>query len=186
MSILWNLWYLHRPPWDTGITPPEIVRVFDTEDPPRGRALDIGCGTGTNSLFLARHGMIVTGIDFAWLAIWKARRRARGISPPITFLSGDFTRIDLPKLAGPFSYVQDIGCLHGIAASARAEYASRLTRLCALGAKFMLFAFHRGAAGLQGIELAELIALFGGWKLVQAEEGRSGPPAVWYRLELRS
>ena len=45
--LLFSIWYwLRRPPWDTGVTPPELVRFVSAHSP--GRALDLGCGTGTN------------------------------------------------------------------------------------------------------------------------------------------
>jgi 2-polyprenyl-3-methyl-5-hydroxy-6-metoxy-1,4-benzoquinol methylase len=63
-------------PWDTNISPPELVEVVEgLRALPAGRALDLGCGTGTNSLYLARHGWKVTGIDFVAAAIERAREK---------------------------------------------------------------------------------------------------------------
>ncbi|TMK17193.1 MAG: methyltransferase domain-containing protein [Actinobacteria bacterium] len=53
-----------RTPWDTGVTPPEVVDLI--EGPAAvaaGRALDLGCGTGTNVRYLAQHGWEATGVD---------------------------------------------------------------------------------------------------------------------------
>ena len=41
-----------------------------------GRALDLGCGTGTNSIYLAQHGWETTGVDFVPRAIGIAKRKA--------------------------------------------------------------------------------------------------------------
>ena len=68
---------LDQPPWDTEITPPEVVELVEGEGPSPGRALDLGCGTGTNCVYLARHGWEVVGVDFSVLAIRPARRKAR-------------------------------------------------------------------------------------------------------------
>ena len=81
-SILPNRWKFHwrywrrQTPWDTQVTPPEVME-FIARTPP-GKALDLGCGTGTNAIALARHGWRVTGVDF----IPKAILAARGKRPP--------------------------------------------------------------------------------------------------------
>jgi methylase of polypeptide subunit release factors len=72
-GIWWNLPYLlGQPRWDTGITPPELIELVESGQVPPGRALDIGCGTGTNAVFLAQRGFEVVGTDVAWLAIRRA------------------------------------------------------------------------------------------------------------------
>ena len=78
MSFFWDLMYLFKKtPWDTGITPPEIVAMLDSGKVPIGRALDLGCGTGTNAITLAQHGFDVTAIDVSRRAIALAQRKAR-------------------------------------------------------------------------------------------------------------
>jgi len=94
-------------PWDTGIPPPELVAVIEDEHArPPGRALDLGCGTGTNSLYLARHGWEAWGVDFAARAIKRAQRKARGTGLKVHFLQGDVTRLErlpLPERFDLFS-----------------------------------------------------------------------------------
>ncbi|MCJ7511394.1 MAG: methyltransferase domain-containing protein, partial [Anaerolineales bacterium] len=60
-------------PWDTGVSPPELLAYLHRHPP--GRALDLGCGTGTNTLALAERGWEVTAIDFSSGALRVARRR---------------------------------------------------------------------------------------------------------------
>ena len=47
-----TFWYYFHPPWDSGISPPELLEFI--EQHPAGRAIDLGCGTGTNVVTLAQ------------------------------------------------------------------------------------------------------------------------------------
>src|SRR6267378_7272369 len=95
MSVFFRAAYLFGfKPWDTGVPPPELVSVVEGEDRfAPGIAIDLGCGTGTNSIYLAQHGWDATGIDFVPRAIKAARRKAAaaGVSP--RFMVGDVTRL---------------------------------------------------------------------------------------------
>ena len=62
-------YFRRRTPWDTNITPPEVVQCIENEKFPPGRALDLGCGTGTNAIYLAQHGFETVGIDFVPVSI---------------------------------------------------------------------------------------------------------------------
>ena len=94
--ITFNLAYLFKPRWDTGIPAPELVRFIAGKPP--GNAIDVGCGTGTNLLYLARRKWKVTGIDFAPLAIARAERKMAGY--PGTLLVGDVTKLSGLRPAG--------------------------------------------------------------------------------------
>jgi cyclopropane fatty-acyl-phospholipid synthase-like methyltransferase len=135
--FFFNLRYLHCPPWDTGIVPPEIEALL-TELPP-GRALDLGCGTGTSSLALAKAGWQVTGVDFAARAIRKARQKAARASLKVDFHTGDVTRLD--GIRGPFELALDIGCFHSLTPVGKQDYLSRLEALLTPGGHWFLYAF---------------------------------------------
>jgi SAM-dependent methyltransferase len=138
--LLYNLMYLlpGRPPWDTGISPPELIDFIKHNRP--SRALDLGCGTGTNALTLARAGWQVTGIDFAGRAIQLARRKARQAGLEIIFKVGDAAR---PDVKGPFELVLDIGCFHSLSRQDREDYAHNLLGLLAPGGSYLLYVFFR-------------------------------------------
>jgi len=70
--IRFNLLYFPCPPWNTGVYPPELNAFLSEKEP--GRALDAGCGTGTNLLTMAQNGWEVIGVDIAWLSVLRARR----------------------------------------------------------------------------------------------------------------
>jgi len=184
--ILFELWYWlpRRPPWDTGVTPPELERFVATHPP--GRALDLGCGTGTNAVYLAKHGWTAAGVDFAARAIAKARRRAReaGVASQCSFHVGDVTRLDF--LAGPFDLALDIGCLHSLPVAQRAAYAAGVARLVRPGGAYLLYAFapggRPGVPGLTGDDVRTLFAE--AFDVTAVEEGK-GWPSAWYTLSRR-
>lgn len=157
-------------PWDSGIVPPEItgwIAEYEAQGGVPGRALDVGCGTGTTSLFLAEHGWEVQGLDFAPNAIARARRKARAanLRGSVQFESADVSRHALLADAAPFELVVDIGCLHGLTPDQRRGYAANLKRLTTPGATYLLYAFQPGLSrdGQRaiGIDRTGLDALLG-------------------------
>ena len=159
--LRFNWLYLGKPPWETGITPPELFEYLDQHPP--GRAIDLGCGTGTNLLAMARAGWQVTGVDFALRAVRIARKklRAAGLSGEVR--QGDVTRLETMQPANGkpgYDLVLDIGCYHGLPEAARATYRDNLTHILAPGGHFLLYANWRKAEGAAwGMTDADQIAL---------------------------
>lgn len=187
------MYWRGRPPWDSGVTPPELVRVVEgtgTEHRQPGRALDLGCGTGTNSLYLARHGWDVSGVDFAAPAIARAReKRAQmgTLSGAVRFQRGDVTHLEALDLHGPYDLVLDMGCLHGIAPAGRERYAAQVTRLTRPGALLMVYALAPTRLGRRTIGMTQddMRALFTlGWSIERVEPGQNpnGRASAWYWL----
>lgn len=136
--LLFEHWYFRgQTPWDTGISPPELLEFIETHKP--GRAIDIGCGTGTNVITLARAGWQVTGIDFASRAIRKAKRKVADASVLAELYVRDATKI--VGITGPFDLAFDLGCFHGILQSRRADYLNELDRILAPGGFWLLYTF---------------------------------------------
>ena len=130
-----------KPRWDTQVTPPEVVETIEHGNLKTGRALDLGCGTGTNAIYLARAGFEVVGVDFSPQAIAVARNKARRENIAIDFHTGDVTRLDALGVRDPFDFILDIGCFHSVEPARWQNYASEITRLTRPGALFMLYAF---------------------------------------------
>ncbi|HEX8953476.1 MAG TPA: methyltransferase domain-containing protein, partial [Polyangia bacterium] len=73
----WNARYAEGDlPWDTGVPDGHLVATVGAGVITPGRALEVGCGTGTDVLWLAAQGFDVTGVDVSSLAIDKARAKA--------------------------------------------------------------------------------------------------------------
>ena len=173
-----------RTPWDTGVTPPEVVELIEGSGAlPTGRALDLGCGTGTNVAYLARHGWTAVGVDASVRAI-EAATRATGDVSGASVLLGDVTRLDDLPIEGPFDLVLDIGCFHSIARSRRDGYAEGVAARSRVGATLFVFAF-RGP-GLVGVTPREMRDRFApAFEPVGRILGTSPPGAAWYRLRRR-
>ena len=130
-------------PWDTGISPPELIDYLRTRSP--GRALDIGCGTGTNSMTMAGFGWTVLGIDISTLAIFKARRKARRSSADVRFRRGDVTQIDTGT--EPYDFILDIGCFHAIPIEKQSEYLQQLIASTRPGSDYLLYTWIKSNEG---------------------------------------
>lgn len=176
-------YFLRRTPWDTAVTPPEVI-AFLRHHPP-GRALDLGCGTGTNAITLTQRGWQVTGVDFSMTAIWIARRRARRAGVQVDLRVGDVT--DLSHLDGPFNYALDIGCLHAVDPAGRESYAAGLERLVRPGGHYMLYAWlpRSWNGSTRGINQDQVTALFTpAFQVVHVAVGEEkGSGSAWYWLQ---
>ena len=113
-------------PWDTGRPSSELQRVLGRHPIEPCRALELGCGTGTNSVWLARQGFEVTGIDVAPLAVERAEKRAHAAGVAANFVAGDV--LHLPDLGGPFAFFFDRGCYHAVRRDAPDQYAPAVAR----------------------------------------------------------
>lgn len=169
-----------KPRWDTGVTPPELVEVVEAPGAKPGRALDLGCGTGTNALYLARRGWRAVGVDFAGPAVAAARRKAGAAGLAVEFHQADVTRLDF--LQPPFDLALDMGCFHSIAAGGRPAYIAGLARLMRPGGLFLCYAF-KPEAPMSGLAVEEMTGLFApAFKTVKVEHG-TGMPSAWYTFQ---
>ncbi len=112
----WNQPYVDEAaPWDTGVPSELLQRVLRDHAIEPTRTLEIGCGTGTNAIFLAQQGFSVTAVDVAPLAIEQAKQKAAAAGVDV-----DFRVVDLlqpgaaAELTGgtPYSFVFDRGVYH--------------------------------------------------------------------------
>jgi ubiquinone/menaquinone biosynthesis C-methylase UbiE len=130
-----NLRYFGSPPWDSGITPPELFEFIRSH--PAGRALDIGCGTGTNVITLAKTGWQVTGFDFAPRAIRIAQRKIKKAGAQAALFTDDATR--MKKITGKFDLALDMGCFHNL--ENKVDYLNQLDRVLAPHGFWLMYGF---------------------------------------------
>ncbi|MDQ3090060.1 MAG: methyltransferase domain-containing protein [Actinomycetota bacterium] len=128
-----------EPAWRIRSIPSELRRA--TEQgwfPPGGSVLDIGCGSGETTRWLAEQGYTAAGIDFSRAAI--ARAKAAGDLPHLTFEIFDIGR-GAPRTS-EFDALLDRGCLHTIGEDRRAAYVRNVATAAKPGAPFLLLVPH--------------------------------------------
>jgi SAM-dependent methyltransferase len=173
----YDLAYRWWAPWDAVGVRVELRQLLDrglvdpTADP---KAVDLGCGTGANVVFLAEQGFHATGLDFSPVALAKARTRAAeaGVTDRCRFVEADLTD-DALGIDGPYDLLLDFGTIDDIAPAKRPAAARLAARLARPGSRFLFWCFYgrrqdlpfisfRGPSRLApGIEPGEEAALFG-------------------------
>ena len=177
-------------PWDTGITPPEIVSIV--AELPAGKALDLGCGTGTNVQYLLEHGWQADGIDFVAQAILTAHQKLAGFPPErFAVYCHDVTKLNQRDgLRAPYDLVIDIGCGHGLDADKQLKYARDVAALLKPHGIFMLYAHYpsegRPDFGWTADDVHRLFAPhFEIAEQVLGIDSTRGDESGWYRLVKR-
>jgi cyclopropane fatty-acyl-phospholipid synthase-like methyltransferase len=169
--------YLFRPPWDTGVPAPEVIRFAAGKTP--GNVIDVGCGTGTNLLYLAQQKWTVTGIDFAPLAILKAKRKLKKY--PNTLLVANVTKLSDLELPGPYDLGLDMGCFHTLSEINRLAYIKGVEKWIKSHGVLMIYSFEPSIySDVKGITKEEMMAYFkNNFELTNHEQGQ-GRPSAWY------
>jgi ubiquinone/menaquinone biosynthesis C-methylase UbiE len=115
-------------PWDTGKPDTHLGGVLERHGIGTGRALEIGCGTGTNTIWLARQGFEMTGLDIARNAIARAEAKATAAGVDCELVVGDLLADRIP--GAPYRFIYDRGAFHVVdAADRRSRFAARVAGL---------------------------------------------------------
>ena len=146
-----NFRYFRKTPWDSGISPPELLEFISQHK--AGRAIDLGCGTGTNVITLAQRGWQVTGVDFAPRAINIAKRKIQNAKVKAKVQVGDVTQ--LKDIHGPFDFALDLGCFHGLSDVEKGAYLNTLTRRLAPSGFWLMYGVLRPAPSQSTFGLTE-------------------------------
>ncbi len=89
----WDSAYEGSPPWDIGRPQPAFVELARAGKL-QGEVLDVGCGTGEQTLLAAKHGAQATGVDIAKRAIQRARAKAEERGIRAAFETADALHLD--------------------------------------------------------------------------------------------
>ena len=135
----WDGAYRHTrmPGWDVGRAASELKKIVDDGTIRPGRALVLGCGTGTNAIYLASKGFTVTGVEVAPTALVLAERQARKAKVRVRWLLADVTAMGEME---PFDFIFDRGCYHHVQLYNSTGFVETVDRLTRGGGHFLLLA----------------------------------------------
>jgi cyclopropane fatty-acyl-phospholipid synthase-like methyltransferase len=102
-----------------------------------GNALELGCGVGRFSRYMAQQGLRAAGVDFSPVAIAKAQKSVAQDDVRPQFLVGDVTHLDV--LSGPFDVSFDVGCFHCLDPQGQRAYVAEVSRLLRPGGTHLIW-----------------------------------------------
>ena len=151
------------PPWQIDRPQPEVIRLIEQgkfESP----VLDLGCGTGDNTIELARHGLVVKGLDAVPEALERARKKTEqaGLEQSPEFILGDALRLAESRLKA--RTVLDCALFHTFSDEERGEYIRGLGAVLSPGGRLHILSFSEletRQPGPRRLSLSEITGSFG-------------------------
>lgn len=128
------------PPWDSGIVAADLRKAVENGDIQPCRTAVLGCGSGTNSIYLAEKGFDVTAIDVAPTALSIARRKADEADVEVNWMLADVLK--LPELE-PFDFIFDRGCYHNVRYVDATGFVNSLAGLSHEGTRCLILSLNR-------------------------------------------
>jgi SAM-dependent methyltransferase len=129
--------YSHRrAPWDLGPRK-ELVEVVESGRIQPCKAIDLGCGTASNAIFLAQHGFDVTGTDYSSAAIALCRQRGAAAGVTVEWIEDDLT--NLQHVRGPFDLLVDWGVYDDLSWKDRRAYLRNVLPLTHAESRFLIY-----------------------------------------------
>lgn len=133
---------LENIPWEIKDPPKELVEIIETGQIHGGKALDIACGTGNYSFYLAQHGFNeVVGVDFSEKALAIARKNNETLKLPVRFAFADVTKLATALPGEQFDFILDYSILHHLEPAVTEEYAWQCADLLKPGGKLLLVCY---------------------------------------------
>ena len=123
--------------WDTGRPSSELMKAVEGGTIRPCRTVELGCGTGTDSVYLAGKGFDVTAVDVAPTALRLAEEKGRKSGVQVRWILADVLR---PPELEPFDFVYDRGCYHALRRDHPAQYVAAVRRLTRPGSRVLILA----------------------------------------------
>jgi cyclopropane fatty-acyl-phospholipid synthase-like methyltransferase len=145
------------------------------------RALELGCGVGRFSRYVAQQGLRATGVDFSPVAIARAQESVARDDVRPEFLVGDVTRLE--ALSGPFDVSFDVGCFHCLDPQGQRAYVAEVSRLLKSGGTHLIWALDSAPSDLPLSPAAMKEVFAPGFELLNARKSRRRlVQSHWYWL----
>ena len=149
---------------------------------PQGRALDLGCGTGTNVITLANNLWEVIGVDFIPKAVRIAKKKIQQEEVTAEVFVDDVT--NLQTVSGQFDLIYDIGCYHNLNLEGKHAYELNLNRYMKPGSTFLLYGFLKQPEHEFGISEDDITRLCFSLTLHKRQDGQDRErPSVWFEFQ---
>jgi 2-polyprenyl-3-methyl-5-hydroxy-6-metoxy-1,4-benzoquinol methylase len=120
---------LEELPWEIKEAPQELKTYIDANKTDDGTALDAGCGTGNFSVYLAKNGYSVTGVDYSGKALEIARENNQVTKLPITYIRTDLTKLKDAVAGKGFDLILDYKVSHHLNAESLKIYIAQCVEL---------------------------------------------------------
>lgn len=124
-----------RTPWDTQQADLYLMDLLDRGVIRSGKAVDLGCGPGNESILLAKRGFTVTGIDISTPAIAEARTRAQAAGVSVTLKAANV--LDLAE-SDQYDFALDRACFHFLDPHEHTHYIRNVASILKSGGLFLL------------------------------------------------
>ena len=131
--------------WGDVRIPQELEGIVKMNNPKT--SLELGCGLGRFSTYMAEQGIKATAVDFSSVAIEKAKKRIANSEYKPTFLVGDVTNLEMLNV--PFDVSFDIGCFHCLDEEGQTKYVSEVYRLLKPGATHLIWAIDQSPSNIK-------------------------------------
>jgi hypothetical protein len=157
-----------------------VAREEDGREPPYGRALDLGTGSGVWGVQLAARGWDVTGLDVVEKALRRARDRVEEAGVEMRLVHGDVTALSRAEIGSGFRLVLDTGTFHGLTDHQRVLMGQEVSAVSADEATLLIdcFAPRRRGPLPRGASRADVQSAFPAWKVTDVEVADTDPDAV--------
>jgi SAM-dependent methyltransferase len=189
-------------PWEDAERQSGFVGTFEAllatqesgREPPYGKALDVGTGSGIWGIKLAERGWQVTGIDVVEVALRRAAARVRDAGIEMRLVHADVAALRGADVGSDFELVLDTGTFHGLSDVQRQAMGRGVSEIASADATLLMLSWAPRRRGPlpQGAGRSEIEAAFPGWSASDA--GATGfeapapielllkPDERWFRL----